>query len=222
MVTLMDTFLVSRSYLETLSTADLISLADEYGIEIPPNLNRRFIIAELLEAVEDTDEGSSDDLLDDKHNFKYYDELPKSYNETHIGALMRNPVWAFVYWDIRTTDLQEITQTKSFLGLVLRVSLFSEEQDTPSDSFEVSVSMDNREQYILLPAHESLFRIDLIAEFSAMEPRVLAYTKKMPIPHGHPEISSTSLENKFSPILELSGLPELLRTHYNNHRQSFL
>ncbi len=218
----MDTFLVSRSYLETLSTSDLINLADEYGIEIPINLNRRFIIAELLEAAEDTEDNDSGDLLDDKHNFKYYDELPKTYNETHIGSLMRNPVWAFVYWDIRTTDLQEITQVKSFLGLVLRVSFFNENAETPSDSFEISVSLDNREQYILLPAHEKVFRIDLIAEFGAMEPRVLAFTKKMPIPHGHPEISSTSLENKFSPILELSGLPELLRTHYNNHRQSFL
>lgn len=146
----MDTLLVSRSYLETLSTADLILLADEYGIEIPPNLNRRFIIAELLEVLEDTDENTTDDLLDDKHNFKYHDELPKSYNETHIGALMRNPVWAFVYWDIRTTDLQEITQTKSFLDLVLRVSLFKEGQDTPSDSFEISVSQENREQYVLI------------------------------------------------------------------------
>ena len=52
----MDTMLVSRTYLESLSTADLISLADEYGIDIPENLNRRFIIGELLEAVEDAGE----------------------------------------------------------------------------------------------------------------------------------------------------------------------
>lgn len=218
----MDTFLVSRSYLETLSTADLIVLSDECGIEIPPNLNRRFIIAELLEAVEENEETSNEDLLDDRNNFKYFDELPKSYNETHIGTIMRNPVWCFVYWDIRTTDIQEITQAKSFLGLLLRVTFFNEGENTITDSFEISVSLDNREQYILLPTHEISFRIDLIAEFGNMEPRVLAYTKKMPIPHGQPEISSTSLENKFSPILELSGLPELLRTHYNNHRQSFL
>ena len=218
----MDTFLVSRSYLETLSTADLILLADEYGIEIPPNLNRRFIIAELLEAVEDIEETVEDDLLDDKHSFKYFDELPKSYNETHIGAIMRNPVWCFVYWDIRTIDIQEVTQAKNFLGLLLRVSFFDKETESLADSFEISVSLENREQYILLPAHETCFKIDLIAEFANMEPRVLTYTKKIPIPHGQPEISSTSLENKFSPILELSGLPELLRTHYNNHRQSFL
>jgi hypothetical protein len=35
------------AYLETLSSADLIALADDYGIDIPDNLNRRFIIGKL-------------------------------------------------------------------------------------------------------------------------------------------------------------------------------
>ena len=45
----MEQNFLSRTYLETLSTADLISLADDYGIDIPDDLNRRFIIGELLE-----------------------------------------------------------------------------------------------------------------------------------------------------------------------------
>ena len=45
---------ITRSYLETLSSADLNDLAEEYGIDIPEDLTRRFVIAELLEAaVED-------------------------------------------------------------------------------------------------------------------------------------------------------------------------
>ena len=47
---------LSRAHLETLPTADLIALADEYGIDIPENLNRRFIIGELLEAAEEWNE----------------------------------------------------------------------------------------------------------------------------------------------------------------------
>ena len=46
---------LSRAYLETLPSADLIALADDLGIDIPENLNRRFIIGELLEASEDMD-----------------------------------------------------------------------------------------------------------------------------------------------------------------------
>ena len=52
---------LSRAYLETLPSADLIALADDFGIDIPENLNRRFIIGELLEAAEDMVD-SDDDL----------------------------------------------------------------------------------------------------------------------------------------------------------------
>ena len=47
----MDTKKLTRSHLETLATADLISLADEFGIDFPENLNRSFIIGELLEVI---------------------------------------------------------------------------------------------------------------------------------------------------------------------------
>ena len=40
---------LSRGHLETLTSSQLIALADEYGIDIPDDLNRQFIIAELLE-----------------------------------------------------------------------------------------------------------------------------------------------------------------------------
>ena len=48
----MDKKILTRSYLETLSSSDLVSLADDYGIDIPDNLSRRFIIGELLEIAE--------------------------------------------------------------------------------------------------------------------------------------------------------------------------
>ena len=47
---------LSRSYLETLSTADLIVLADDFDIDIPDNLNRCFIIGELLEVSEEVNQ----------------------------------------------------------------------------------------------------------------------------------------------------------------------
>ena len=50
----MDIKNLTLSYLETLSSADLIALADDYGIDIPDNLNRRFIIGELLEVAQES------------------------------------------------------------------------------------------------------------------------------------------------------------------------
>ena len=46
----MERINITRSYLETLSSEDLNNLADDYGIDMPEDLNRRFVISELLEA----------------------------------------------------------------------------------------------------------------------------------------------------------------------------
>ena len=40
---------LSRAQLDSMSTTELISLCDEYGISVPDDLNRLFIIGELLE-----------------------------------------------------------------------------------------------------------------------------------------------------------------------------
>lgn len=213
---------INRTNLETLSTADLIEIADDYGIEIPPHLNRRFIIAEILEAEEYTNDNTNNDLQADENLFIKSKELPKFYNETQVSIIMRNPVWCFVYWDIKTYDLHDVSQMKGYSGLVLRVSFFSDDENTkPIESFEISVNQDKRDQYILLPVSEYSFRIDLIAHFSTIEPKVLATSRKVIIPKGYPEISSIAMEHANSPILTLSGMNELISTHYKNHRQSF-
>ncbi|MBQ1197606.1 MAG: hypothetical protein IIX47_03280 [Spirochaetaceae bacterium] len=51
----MENIPISLSYLETLSTADLLELAEEYDLDIPEQLNRRFIISEILEIADTED-----------------------------------------------------------------------------------------------------------------------------------------------------------------------
>ena len=54
---------ITRAYLETLSFSDLSNLADEYGVEVPENLNRNFLIAELLELAEDTSDTTENMII---------------------------------------------------------------------------------------------------------------------------------------------------------------
>ena len=98
---------LSRQYLETLTSADLIELADEYGIDIPEGLSRRFVIGELLEAIDDPRSDKKDDLAVNDSNVQTPVVLPKSYNETQITVILRNPAWAFVYWDLNESDYRE-------------------------------------------------------------------------------------------------------------------
>ena len=88
---------LSRKKLESLSNDELKKLADDYGLDIPSNLNRNFVIGELLEyAQELEDAAQSDGALsyidteesDEEENGEFH--LPKSYNETKINAILRS------------------------------------------------------------------------------------------------------------------------------------
>ena len=216
----MDTMLLSRTYLESLSTADLISLADEYGIDIPENLNRRFIIGELLEAVEDF--GEKKETLQESDVVPEGNDLPSSYNETCITAVIRNPAWVYVYWDISSFDVETLQQNPAFESLMLRLCFFERGNDEkPVEFFDISVNIKDREQYILLPTTAYSLRVDLMTELKNQQPEMLTYSKTINLPQNLPEITTETLEQDISPIMELSGFKNLLKNHYLNHRESF-
>ena len=218
----MENMTLSRQYLETLTSADLIELADEYGIDIPEGLSRRFVIGELLEAIDDPHLDNKNDLAVDESNVQTPVVLPKSYNETQITVILRNPAWAFVYWDLNESEYREAVQTKSFSSFMLRVVYFSSmEDETATEMYDIPVRYEDSDRYILLSQAEVAVRIDFVAEYKNHEPRILARSRKILIPKGCPEITSKSLSEKKDPVLELSGFPELCRSHYMNHRQSF-
>ena len=143
---------LSRSHLETLTSSQLIELADEYGIDIPDDLNRRFIIVELLEVAKEIDEN-----LNYKETIKETDEaanlvteLPEGYNETKIDILLRNPVSIFVYWDFSETLYKQLVSLKT--PVHLQVCFFEDlETEKPEETFDIQINYSDREQYILIP-----------------------------------------------------------------------
>lgn len=218
----MENIPISLSYLETLSTADLLELADEYDLDIPEQLNRRFIISELIEIADELNEQNDDDIEENIENVETTQDLPFSYNETTIDVVLRNPAWAYVYWDISASDIQDVINAKGFSKLLLKILFWeSESFDSLVDICELTISVEDRAQYVFLPAGKKYFSIDLVAEISNAEQKKLTTSRKVTIPSGAPLISLDSLEKPMSPILKLSGMQELLKTHYQNHRQSF-
>ena len=59
----MEKQVINRAYLETLSFTDLLSLADKYGIDVPDNLNRSFLIGDLLEITEELKKTTDSDMV---------------------------------------------------------------------------------------------------------------------------------------------------------------
>ena len=151
---------LSRQYLETLTSADLIELADEYGIDIPEGLSRRFVIGELLEAIDEPRYDNGNDLVADNSEVQTPVVLPKTYNETQITVILRNPAWAFVYWDLNELDYRETVQTKSFSSFMLRVVYFSSlEDDSTTEIYDIPVRYEDSDRYILLSQAEVAVRI---------------------------------------------------------------
>lgn len=218
----MENIPISLSYLETLSTADLLELAEEYDLDIPEQLNRRFIISELIEIADELNEQNDDDIEENIENVETTQDLPFSYNETTIDVVLRNPAWAYVYWDISASDIQDVINAKGFSKLLLKILFWeSESFDSLVDICELTISVEDRAQYVFLPAGKKYFSIDLVAEISNAEQKKLTTSRKVTIPSGAPLISLDSLDKPISPILQLSGMQELLKSHYKNHRQSF-
>ena len=223
----MENELLTLAHLETLSSADLIALADDYGIDIPDNLNRRFIIGELLEVAEDFNSGAkaaSSMNVDGEVPEENY-ELPDSFNKTEISVILRNPAWAFVYWDISEDALKKISESTRFKNIVLRISYFENEEDvTPVEYYDLQITLSDREQYILLETGKKYLRVDLVAFFNDGNSDNLTMSDKIHLPKT-PAIFSKAFpgqEFEIPKILEVSGMKKLLKSHYEKYRQSFV
>ena len=219
----MEEVTLTRQNLETLSTADLIAMARTYGINVPSDLNRNFIIGELLEITEEAAQHMETVPVEDS-DIRIATVLPKTYNDTTIHIFMRNPVWLFAYWDIKASDLKTMREEFDFEELFIHVSFFENENDEKSsDSFDVKLNFENNELYILIPANRHFVMATLAYRVSGEAPRTLAYTKKLEIPQEDETVRNLQPGKKFpmSELTRISGMDDLLYKHYMTHRQSF-
>ncbi|MBR5934367.1 MAG: DUF4912 domain-containing protein [Treponema sp.] len=215
---------LSRNHLETLTSSQLIELADEYGIDIPDDLNRRFIIVELLEVAKELAESSNykETIKETDGTANLATELPEGYNETKIDVMLRNPVSIFVYWDYSEVQYKQLVSSKT--PVHLQVCFFDDvESEKPEDTFDIQINYEDREQYILIPGGKKYVRVDLVQNSTSALNSVLAVSSKVAIPQGAVQFRNfqPGQETKIKPILELSGLKAMLKNHYNNYRQSF-
>ena len=131
----MEELPLTKAYLETLANADLLKMADNLGIDITQNSDRGFLIEELLEvssldgdeAVSAPEEGTTDVVFTESV------PMPKCYNVTYIEVMIRDPFWAFVFWEIKSSDKEQLEKAQDFNGYYLRVSLLKAEAASVSD-----------------------------------------------------------------------------------------
>jgi len=90
--------------------------------------------------------------------------IPGRYNETRIVLMLRDPLWAFAYWDIQDVKLAALKEEPYYEGLFLRVYEFSSavpSKDHVIDYFDIPVREEDDSWYISLPKPGGFFCVDL-------------------------------------------------------------
>jgi hypothetical protein len=159
----MNILRLERSYLESLTTHELVKLADSHGIDIPPGLERSFIIEELLELSYEGKAGVAEKEPPPLAEGRGRESapLPKQYNITFIEVLIRDPLWVFAFWEINTHDKALHEKVSDFGGYCLKVSPV--EGLGRQGAFTVSVGIGDSAWYLGFSPSGGSFKVDLCA-----------------------------------------------------------
>ena len=213
---------VSRQWLESLSTGELVKLADNYGIDIPPGLERIFIIEELLEYANAEEQEVKDEI---QINPSYSEPvaLPKQYNISYIEVIIRDPLWVFAFWEIKGHDREMHENAQDFNGYCLRVIPLGEgktELNSKEDSFTVPISANDSARYLGFAEHSPqasgryIVKLGVIRGDSELH---IASSAPFYLPR---RIEKENIRNMSrNPLVQLSGVQDLLTTK-STDRQS--
>jgi len=152
-------------YLESLSTSELVELADRNGLDIPPGLERVFVISELLDLERYAHRDEGDEERDVK--FGGLPELPSRYGVSRVDVLVRDPLWAFAFWECkRPAPNRNGAAADLFLRVVpLRGSDLRADGEA---ALEVAAGREEGSLYVGIPCEMGRdFRIDLCARQGA-------------------------------------------------------
>ncbi|MDR0599547.1 MAG: DUF4912 domain-containing protein [Treponema sp.] len=219
-----------KARLETLTTGELLALADQSGIDIPPDLDRPFIIRELLDneyeeasspepPLEELDMTESEEPVRRRGKrcsgkrglagFQDLTLLSHRYQAAFLEVLPRDPQWVYVFWEIGTQDRERIENSPRFEGYVLK-SLELRETTKGStkqiESFTIPVGIQDSSWYVSFPSGGT-FQMELWArglERSLVLSRPFALPRFLNTPGGG---------ERFQPLIELSGAADFAVLH---------
>jgi hypothetical protein len=212
---------LDRPFLESLTTAELAKLADRAGIDIPPGLERIIIIEELLETLDDAGEEKKPSLIpDEKRPQTASAPFPGRYNITYVNVLVRDPLWAFAFWEINAHDREMHEKAPDFGGYCLRVEADPLSQAMQDSSFTVQVGAEDSAWYLGFSPSGGTFRVELCA-IRREESVILAVSDPFSLPNLHEPLGNRYSKASHNPLLRLSGIDEL-RILHNTSRSSRL
>jgi hypothetical protein len=233
---------MTKERLSSLSQVELRKVAGRFRVKPARYADRETLISLLLDHFADlkTEREQSNNLQVQGEEKKYEisrDEelgvslfpeaypIPRHYNQTEIRAMIRDPEWAYAYWDIKETELRKLKKNPKYRGLYLRVHDVKDVRYDGSNSnsyFDIPLKMHDDHWYIHLPQPGSSYVLELIY-INSRKPHILARSNIIHTPKGRLSDSNLLTEGLLPDevILSLSSHVSPLPTSVSNpHRVS--
>jgi hypothetical protein len=128
-------------------------------------------------------------------------KIPDRYNITYIKALVRDPLWFFVFWEVKMSIMEKLVKMEDFDGLCLRINALK--KGKVFSSYTVPVSNSDRAWYLDFPAEGDAFFVEICAQVGGRE-EAFAKTRSF----RQPEILAAHGPNE-SPLALLSGIRDI-------------
>ncbi len=216
--------LVISEKFESLSDEALFALAEKMGLDVPPSLDRVFVIEEIVGALEEdslerrSSGGAPIHIEEKKFSGSELDGIEacieaapcieRRYNETVVHALVRDPSWAFAFWDLADSDRAALRSQESQSALFLRIQEAGADGEGTREYFDIPVAEDDLQWYINLPRPNARYRIELRARAGGRS-RLLARSALVVAPRQTLDEAAAAFDPRTAELLRLSGLDSL-------------
>ncbi|MDR1220699.1 MAG: DUF4912 domain-containing protein [Treponema sp.] len=156
---------LSRTYLEGLTTEELIVLADRFDIEVPPDLAWSFIVETLLD-INPMEGSQSIGHLNDPAQAETTGggaaldaaaSLPEQYNISFVDILIRDPLWVYVFWEIKSHEKEAFENKSGFSGYYLKICPVEDSRK----AFTVHIRPADTAWYVGIPDSETSYKVEL-------------------------------------------------------------
>ncbi len=166
---------MNREFLLSLSVEELFQLARNQGIDLYSLIDKEELVDKLIEWLGIEESGGNSKLrefesysffrntIDRVSEFEY--PIPERYDETVVVLLVKDPDWAFVYWDVETSKLKEIKKRLEECDFILRIYEFEDpslkNKAEYSFYFDIPIQITDFSWYVNLPSRGSYYKAEI-------------------------------------------------------------
>jgi hypothetical protein len=165
---------MTKESLRTIPLEELAALAREEGYEEGGAADRatltEFILENQQDRAREKEQENDPSIRVEESKFKITDAesgepagselypIPDRYNRTKIVFMVRDPHWAFAYWDIDNQTREKLPDKEESCHLILRVH---ETQSIRNPSFDIPIQYGDSSWYIYLPNQDCNYILEL-------------------------------------------------------------